>query len=539
MSNLFISIEISDAVFDAIDGKAQIFTSTPTPPYYVGDLWVQGSSGDILHCVTSKSKEESYSASDWIKSSKYTDDAALNSFISGEYADDLTSIGDQIDGKARSWYQNTDPSLTWNTNEDHEGDLWYNSSSDSQNTYIYANGAWKQTSVPKELFDTIDGIASIYVTIPDNPVVGDLLIPASDIGTYKAGKVYRYNGSSWNEIAYTDDTVANEALEKAKQGLLDAAEGISLANAAQTAAGNAHTRAENAETNAKNYADEKDAGLSTTLTNAYQNYTTTEVGKLDAQVAKYFGLGGNTIIGDNYVISPYLGGGYLNITNTSNNARVIIDPNNLTQSGYIFQVHNGSKITMAVDTSGNAVFSGSINVNDNFTVENDGKLTATYGSIGGLTIGTTGIRYCGGVGNGIGIWKGDLHKEGDDYIVFHAGVGYPDIDKDLTKAPFKIYQTGALKIGSFDVSKDGALKIGSFSVKNGGSISASTGKIGTGWEIEDRSLKGTFEGDTVRLYPEKLELTKADGTVKGVTWNDLLDRIYGQLNIQESEINDE
>lgn len=34
--------------------KNRVFHATPTPPYDVGDLWVQGSTGDILVCTTSK-----------------------------------------------------------------------------------------------------------------------------------------------------------------------------------------------------------------------------------------------------------------------------------------------------------------------------------------------------------------------------------------------------------------------------------------------------------------------------------------------------
>lgn len=159
---------------------------------------------------------EYYSAKELIISeiedaTKEYSENTLAGFVDGEYSTTIDNIRGEIDGKARSWYQDTDPSLTWDTEENHEGDLWYNSSTDSQNTYIYSNGAWKQTSVPKELFDTIDGIASIYVTMPSNPVTGDLLIPSSNIGNYKTGKVYRYNGSTWGEINYTDDTKANAA----------------------------------------------------------------------------------------------------------------------------------------------------------------------------------------------------------------------------------------------------------------------------------------------------------------------------------------
>lgn len=63
------------------DGKMQVFTSQPTPPYDVGDLWCQGSSGDIKTCTTKRSSG-SFTASDWSKLNKYTDDTAVNTLNS-------------------------------------------------------------------------------------------------------------------------------------------------------------------------------------------------------------------------------------------------------------------------------------------------------------------------------------------------------------------------------------------------------------------------------------------------------------------------
>jgi len=59
---------------DTADNKRRVFFSTPTPPYDQGDLWVQGSDGDILRCQVAKAKTGAYSASDWVLASKYTDD---------------------------------------------------------------------------------------------------------------------------------------------------------------------------------------------------------------------------------------------------------------------------------------------------------------------------------------------------------------------------------------------------------------------------------------------------------------------------------
>ena len=61
---------------DTADQKRRVFVSTPIPPYDVGDLWTQGSVGDIMRCKTSR-QSGVYNSNDWIKASKYTDDSAV------------------------------------------------------------------------------------------------------------------------------------------------------------------------------------------------------------------------------------------------------------------------------------------------------------------------------------------------------------------------------------------------------------------------------------------------------------------------------
>lgn len=63
---------------DTADGKRRVFTTTPIPPYDPGDLWSQGSTGDLMKCKTAKIGGQIYSASDWEKASKYTDDTLAN-----------------------------------------------------------------------------------------------------------------------------------------------------------------------------------------------------------------------------------------------------------------------------------------------------------------------------------------------------------------------------------------------------------------------------------------------------------------------------
>lgn len=61
------------------DGKSKTFVTQPVPPYKEGDLWVQGESGDIYRCKNGVNRTSgSFTASDWEKASKYTDDTVAN-----------------------------------------------------------------------------------------------------------------------------------------------------------------------------------------------------------------------------------------------------------------------------------------------------------------------------------------------------------------------------------------------------------------------------------------------------------------------------
>ncbi len=64
------------------ENKNRIFTTTPSPPYDKGDLWMTAldGTGDIKTCINTK-PSGSYSANDWIKSVKYTDDSTANQAI--------------------------------------------------------------------------------------------------------------------------------------------------------------------------------------------------------------------------------------------------------------------------------------------------------------------------------------------------------------------------------------------------------------------------------------------------------------------------
>ena len=207
-----------DDVFDKIDGKAQIFVSQPEPPYNVGDLWFDSKTSDIMTCVKERNSGD-YVASDWEKRNKYTDDSSLTSFIKGEYAETLETVKGQIDEKADTWYQETDPSTDWTTADDkkkHIGDLWYDTK--NQKTYIYGAKGWEETKTnpPDSVFDKIDGKAQIFVAQPKSPyAVGDLWFNSatSDIMTCVKARntIGEFDSTEWEKRnKYTDDSTLTD-----------------------------------------------------------------------------------------------------------------------------------------------------------------------------------------------------------------------------------------------------------------------------------------------------------------------------------------
>ena len=220
-AGIWHEMSIPNDVFDIIDGKAQIFVSQPKPPYSIGDLWFSSATSDILTCVVAR-ESGSYVASDWQKRNKYTDDSSLNNWIKGEYANTLADVKNQIDGKAETWRQSTDPAKSWTTDalkKQHKGDLWYNTT--EQKSYIYSGTAWEpmKAEPPSGVYDAIDGKAQIFVKQPTTPyAVGDLwfdstsadimtCVTARESGSYVAGDWQKRN-------KYTDNS-AVDALDKA------------------------------------------------------------------------------------------------------------------------------------------------------------------------------------------------------------------------------------------------------------------------------------------------------------------------------------
>lgn len=229
-SELAQAMAIANEALELSKEKNRIFTSTPMTPYDVGDLWVQGASGDIMRCKTAR-ESGAFTSSDWEKASKYTDDSALNNFINGDFANAIDTMTEQIDGKIETWFQTTNPAERWLTNtakDKHIGDMWYHTTNKelrcfrkttaviggvSVDTYVWtliedakAVAAYEAASNAQ---DTADGKRRVFVDTPYPPYdIGDLWVNGTDLRRCATAKAsgQSYNVNDWVVAVAYDNT---------------------------------------------------------------------------------------------------------------------------------------------------------------------------------------------------------------------------------------------------------------------------------------------------------------------------------------------
>lgn len=255
------ALQLAQDALDAADDKARIFYVTPYAPYDPGDLWVQGTTGDIMVCTKARAAGAvpSFASGEWQKASKYTDDSSLHDFINNQYAGDMADVLNQIDGKIECFYQTTNPANQWPASEyaRHVGDQWYNTS--TKILYRFIKSSWSQTTGGlwiKPIFvgtnytgaiedstnhvtwgwqkvenadaiaaaqaaaaaqSTADGKRTVFVSEPRAPYyVGDLWLKGIDSAGRATGGIWRcikenltknaFNINEWVEATYYDCT---------------------------------------------------------------------------------------------------------------------------------------------------------------------------------------------------------------------------------------------------------------------------------------------------------------------------------------------
>lgn len=148
---------------DTADSKRRVFYTTPYPPYDKGDLWVQGSTGDILVCSTDKPAGGTYDFADWAKASKYTDDTVADIALAS------------ANGKNTVYHQASQP--TGGTYK--QGDTWFDTD-DDYTMYTYNGSLWV-----KEQFGN-EAIKDLSIT---NAKIANATIEYGKIKSVDAGKI--------------------------------------------------------------------------------------------------------------------------------------------------------------------------------------------------------------------------------------------------------------------------------------------------------------------------------------------------------------
>lgn len=222
------ALEAASRAQDTADGKRRVFVATPTPPYDVGDLWAQGTYGDLMRCKFARASGN-YSSSDWERAVKYTDDSALTTFINGVYSSTMDSLTSQIDGKVESWFQENDPSDNWsepNYNA-HLGDMWYNPATKdlcywefkryASNGHLVQMYVWTKVEDRKAIEayeaaskaqDTADGKRTVFVAEPKPPYqIGDLWVDGKELRRCVTARASgTYVATDWAIAVYYDNT---------------------------------------------------------------------------------------------------------------------------------------------------------------------------------------------------------------------------------------------------------------------------------------------------------------------------------------------
>lgn len=219
-----------------------------------GSITVRDSNGDIIFSVDMDAKSVIISGDavriggrpvkdvidSGIAESKNYSDKKLSDYAN-TVSKDLEKIQSQVDGQVEDWYFDYEPSMQnipasqWTTTEErqkHIGDRFFWKSKGYAYRFMEDNGVWgwillQDTDITKamqaavEAQDTADGKRRVFVTTPQPPYdIGDLWTNGEDIltATVARDKGSVYVSSDWRKLNhYTDDTVANQALEEARK----------------------------------------------------------------------------------------------------------------------------------------------------------------------------------------------------------------------------------------------------------------------------------------------------------------------------------
>lgn len=286
-----LDTDITKALSDAAkaqttaNAKKRIFITTPTPPYDIGDLWVQGSTGDILRCQTPKIDSQAYAEDDWVKASKYTDDTAvtnLSNTVEKTYATKSTvnQLSDRIEQTVSSVEEVRTDATAAKTTANNAKKAADDAAAAASTAHTTATAAQTAANKAQEHATSAANAASTAKANADaaqaaankaNAALSDAQKNLTDLqnradvtdeeltAAKNAVASAQTAADSANSAASKAKELANTAQSTADTAKQNAATAQSKANAAASAASTAQSTADTARANAKKAQDDVDA----------------------------------------------------------------------------------------------------------------------------------------------------------------------------------------------------------------------------------------------------------------------------------------
>lgn len=283
--------EVTKALSDAAkaqttaNAKKRIFIATPKPPYDIGDLWVQGSSGDIMRCQTPKIASQTYAEADWVKASKYTDDTAvknLSNTVEKTYATKSTvnQLSDRIEQTVSSVEEVRTDATAAKTTADNAKKAADDAAAAANTAHETATAAQTAANKAQEHATSAATAASTAKANADaaqaaankaNAALSDAQKNLTDLqnradvtdeeltAAKNAVASAQAAADSANSAATKAKELANTAQSTADTAKQNAATAQSKANAAASAASTAQSTADTAKANAKKAQDDVNA----------------------------------------------------------------------------------------------------------------------------------------------------------------------------------------------------------------------------------------------------------------------------------------
>ncbi len=283
--------EVTKALADAAkaqttaNAKKRIFVTTPKPPYDIGDLWVQGSTGDIMRCQTPKLESQAYAGADWVKASKYTDDTTVTNLantVEKTYATKSTvnQLSDRIEQTVSSVEEVRTDASAAKTTADNAQKAADAASAAANTAHATATAAQTAANKAQEHATSAATAASTAKANADaaqaaankaNASLAEAQKNLTDLqnradvtdeeltAAKKAVASAQTAADSANSAASKAKELANTAQSTANTAKQNAATAQSKANAAASAASTAQSTADTAKANAKKAQDDVDA----------------------------------------------------------------------------------------------------------------------------------------------------------------------------------------------------------------------------------------------------------------------------------------